>query len=288
MKLVTFSYDGTTRLGALVYRVDREVVIDLHKADSQIPNDMIAFLEMGEGALKLAHKAIPTADGIELSEVRLKAPIARPGKIMCIGLNYSDHAQETGAAIPEYPMVFAKYANTVVGMGDPIVLPKVTQRVDYEAELAFVIGKRARGVPVTKALNYVAGYMPANDVSARDYQRRTSQFTMGKTFDTFAPMGPALVTADEVPNPNSLDIQLTINGEVMQNSNTHNMIFGVAKLVEALSEVMTLDPGDVVLTGTPPGVGDARKPPRYLKEGDVVEITIEKLGTLSNPVVAES
>ena len=167
------------------------------------------------------------------------------------------------------------------------MLPRVTNEVDYEAELGFVIGKTARYVSAANALDYVAGYMPINDVSARDYQNRTSQWTMGKTFDTFAPMGPALVTSDEIPNPGNLKISLTINGETLQNSNTDKLIFGVPQLIEAISEVMTLEPGDIVSTGTPPGVGMARNPKRYMKAGDVVNITIEGLGTLSNPVVSE-
>jgi len=289
MRLVTFTVGGASRLGALVTRNGHDSVIDLNKADASLPADMLGFLSAGDAALKAAQKAVDQAtDGLDLAQVKLQAPVPRPGKILCIGLNYSDHAAETGQAIPQHPIVFSKYANTVIGPGDRIVLPKVSTQVDYEAELGFVIGKRARHVPESDALKYVAGYFPVNDVSARDYQMRTSQWTMGKTFDTFAPMGPALVTADEIADPHDLDIRLTINGEVLQDSNTRNLIFGIPKLVAALSEVMTLDPGDVVLTGTPPGVGMARKPPRWLKPGDVVEITIEGLGTLTNPVAAES
>ena len=223
-----------------------------------------------------------------LSSVKLNAPVPHPGKILCIGLNYSDHAAETGQPLPAFPVVFAKYSNTVISPGESIVLPKVTDQVDYEAELGFVIGKRGRYISEADALDYVAGYLPINDVSARDYQNRTSQWTMGKTFDTFAPMGPALVTADEVPDPHHLSIRLTIGDEVLQDSNTDKLIFNVPQLVASLSEVMTLEPGDVVSTGTPPGVGFARKPPRFLKAGDVVSVIIEKLGTLTNPVVDES
>jgi len=183
--------------------------------------------------------------------------------------------------------VFSKYSNTVIATGDSIVLPNVSNEVDYEAELGFVIGKTAHHVSAADALDYVAGYMPINDVSARDYQTRISQWTMGKTFDTFAPMGPALVTSDEIADAGNLKIKLTINGEVLQDSNTNKLIFGIPQLVEALTEVMTLEAGDVVSTGTPPGVGMARNPKRYMKAGDVVDITIEGLGTLSNPVVGE-
>lgn len=288
MKLVTFVYNGATRFGALHPFEGKEKVIDLHQIDANIPNDIITFLEAGDSARSLAQKALEkAAGGLDLSAVKLKAPIPRPGKIICIGLNYADHAAESGLPIPDFPVVFAKYANTVIGQGDSIVLPKVSKEVDYEAELGFVIGKRGRYIAEKDALNYIAGYLPVNDVSARDYQMRTSQWTMGKTFDTFAPMGPALVTTDEIPDPQNLDIKLTINGEVLQNSNTKQLIFGIAQLVSSLSEVITLEPGDIVSTGTPPGVGAARKPQRFLQPGETVDVYIEKLGTLSNPVIAE-
>lgn len=288
MKLVTFVHEGTTRIGALIVSDGQERVVDFSQADPGLPSDMIALLQGGAAALSAANQAVAAATkSVLLSEVTLLAPIPRPGKIICIGLNYRDHAAETGQPIPDYPIVFAKYANTVIATGDSIVLPHVTDQVDYEAELGFVIGKTARHVAAAQALDYVAGYLPVNDVSARDYQTRISQWTMGKTFDTFAPMGPALVTSDEIPDAGNLDISLTINGEVLQNSNTRELIFGVAQLVEALSEVMTLEPGDVVSTGTPPGVGMARNPKRYMRPGDTVNVTIEGLGTLSNPVVAE-
>jgi acylpyruvate hydrolase len=286
MKLVTFTHNGNTRLGAL--RGGQEIV-DLNQADSRLPADILAFLEAGERALKLAGDAIVQAkQTIPLTSVKLNAPIPRPGKILCIGLNYADHAAESGQPIPQFPVVFAKYGNTVISPGESIVLPRVSQQVDYEAELGFVIGKRGRYISEADALSYVAGYLPINDVSARDYQNRTSQWTMGKTFDTFAPIGPALVTSDEVPDPHNLKISLTIGDEVLQDSNTKQLIFGIPQLVASLSEVMTLEPGDVVSTGTPPGVGFAQKPPRFLKPGDVVSVIIEGLGTLTNPVVGES
>lgn len=288
MKLVTFSHNGATRLGALQTQNGHQVVIDLRQAKPMLPGDMLAFLEAGDRALEAAQRALDQAtDSLELAQIKLLAPIPRPGKFIAIGLNYSDHAAEAGLPIPQYPVVFSKYANAIIGPGEPIILPKVSNQVDYEAELGFVIGKRARYVSERDAMSYIAGYLPINDVSARDYQNRTSQWTIGKTFDTFAPLGPALVTADEIPNPQDLAIRLTINGEVLQDSNTCNLIFGIPQLVAALSEVMTLEPGDVVSTGTPPGVGMARKPPRWLKPGDVVNVEIEGLGTLTNPVVAE-
>ncbi len=288
MKLVTFVHNGNTRIGALVSKDGQDRVVDFQKADPSLPTDMITFLEGGAATLAAAQKAVDgAAESLPLSTVKILAPIPRPGKIICIGLNYSDHAAETGQPIPKYPIVFSKYANTVIATGEAIVLPRVSNEVDYEAELGFVIGKTARNIPAAQALDYVAGYMPINDVSARDYQTRISQWTMGKTFDTFAPMGPALVTSDEAGDSGNLKISLTINGEVLQDSNTNQLIFGIPQLVEALSEVMTLEPGDIVSTGTPPGVGMARNPKRYMKPGDVVDITIENLGTLSNPVIAE-
>jgi acylpyruvate hydrolase len=287
MKLVTFTHDGKTHLGVLRSQDGTDVVVDLNEAQPSLPTDMIAFLAAGDSARKLAEQAL-SGKSYPLASVKLHAPIPRPGKIICIGLNYSDHAAETGQAIPSYPVVFAKYANTVIASGEAIVLPKATSQVDYEAEIGFVIGRQARHVSEADALSFVAGYLAINDVSARDYQFFTSQWTIGKTFDTFAPMGPALVTTDEVPDPHNLNIRLTIGSEVLQDSNTRNLIFGIPRLVASLSEVMTLEPGDVVSTGTPPGVGMARKPQRWLRPGETVEIYVEKVGTLSNPVIAEA
>lgn len=288
MKLVTFEMNNATRIGAIVTRDGEEKVIDLRQMDPSLPGDMLSLLKAGKATLAKVRTALEKAENsINLTAVKLKAPILNPGKIICIGLNYSDHAAESGLPLPDHPIVFAKYQNTIIGPGDAIILPNVTREVDYEAELGFVIGKSGRYIPESEALDYVAGYLPINDVSARDYQTRTSQWTMGKTFDTFAPMGPALVTSDEIANPQNLNIRLLIGDEVMQDSNTNKLIFGIAKLVSDLSEVMTLEPGDIVSTGTPPGVGAARKPQVFLKAGDVVHVEIEGLGILSNPVVSE-
>jgi 2-keto-4-pentenoate hydratase/2-oxohepta-3-ene-1,7-dioic acid hydratase in catechol pathway len=220
---------------------------------------------------------------------RLHAPVPNPSKIVCIGLNYRDHAIEGGKAIPTEPVVFGKFTNTVIGHGSPIHLPRVSQKVDYEAELVVVIGRRGRDIDPADAMQYVAGFTIGHDVSARDWQFRGEerQWIIGKTFDTFAPMGPHLVTTDEAPDPNNMPIRLRLNGETMQNSNTKEFIFPVPTLLAHLSKVMTFEPGDVIFTGTPPGVGSARKPPVYLKDGDVVEVEIEGLGVLRNPVVAE-
>jgi len=291
MRLVTFLVNGQARLGALLPASNDQQIVDLNRADSRIPDNMIAFLEAGQPAQALAQQALatpPAAAVVERTAVKLKAPVPRPGKIICLGLNYRDHAIESGLAIPTYPVVFAKFANVVIGPGEAIVLPKISQEVDYEAEFGVVIGKRGRAIAESDALSYVAGYLPFHDVSARDYQNRTSQWVIGKTFDTFGPMGPALVTADEVPDPHDLNIQLSIGGEVLQSSNIRHLIFPVEQIIYHLSAIMTLEPGDVIATGTPAGVGTSRTPKRYLKAGDVVRIEIERLGTLENPVVAEA
>ena len=224
---------------------------------------------------------------LPLASTKLLAPIPRPPKLICVGLNYRDHAAECGLAIPTAPTIFNKFPNTVIGPGDPIVLPRNSSQPDYEAEFAFVIGKGGRHIPADRWREHVFGYMNLNDVSARDFQMATSQWLMGKTFDTFAPTGPWLVTADEIADPHRLAIRMTVSGEVLQESNTSNLIFGVPELIEHLSSVVTLEPGDIVSTGTPGGVGFVRKPPRYLRPGDECIVEVEGLGRLHNPVVAE-
>jgi len=229
----------------------------------------------------------PWGEIVKAADVSLRAPLQRPPKIICVGLNYREHALESKMAIPEVPTIFAKFPNVAIGCHEPIVLPKNSTQPDYEAEMAFVIGKRGRHVPAEQWQEYVFGYTNFNDVSARDFQMRTSQWMIGKTFDTFAPMGPAIVTADEVPDPHALDISTTIGGEVLQHSNTNDLIFKIPELIAFLSSVFTLEPGDVIATGTPSGVGFARKPPRWLKAGEEVIVRVEGLGELRNPVVAE-
>jgi len=214
------------------------------------------------------------------------APVPRPGKLICIGLNYRDHATESNMPIPERPVVFSKFATAVIAPGEPVVLPTISSQVDYEAELAVVIGRRARNVRSSQALDYVLGYTCFNDISARDLQFADGQWQRGKSCDTFAPMGPTIVTADTVPDPHKLSIKLVLNGKTMQDSNTDQFIFGVPELIEFLSQTITLEPGDVIATGTPPGVGFARKPPVFLKPGDKMEVVIESVGWLNNPVIA--
>jgi 2-keto-4-pentenoate hydratase/2-oxohepta-3-ene-1,7-dioic acid hydratase in catechol pathway len=247
--------------------------------------DLFGRLSADDRALEALRRAGAVMD---LSAVRLLAPVPRPGKVVCIGLNYRDHARESGMAIPERPVVFSKFSTSVIGPERPVVTPAISAQVDYEAELAVVIGRCARRVPKESALDHVLGYTNFNDVSARDLQFADSQWQRGKSCDTFGPMGPYLVTADEVKDPHRLAIRLRLNGQTMQDSNTDQLIFGIAELIAFLTESITLEPGDVIATGTPPGVGFARKPPVFLKPGDVMEVEVEGLGVLRNPVSGEA
>jgi 2-keto-4-pentenoate hydratase/2-oxohepta-3-ene-1,7-dioic acid hydratase in catechol pathway len=290
MYLVTFAYQGQSHLGARVARGDRRYVLDLHAAQLDLPDEIIAFLRAGEPALRLARQALDTAPDHALrpeEDVRLLAPVPRPGKIICLGHNYFDHMGSGRTEPPEFPTFFCKTVNTIIGSGEPIVLPRVSEQVDYEAELAVIIGRCARHVPIDRALDYVAGYSILNDVSARDYQKRTSQWMIGKSFDTFGPFGPALVTTDEIPNPHELELTLTLNELERQHTNTRHMIFSIPTLIAYLSEVMTLEPGDVISTGTPAKINGEPGVPLFMKPGDTVTIRIDKIGELSNPVVVE-
>jgi 2-keto-4-pentenoate hydratase/2-oxohepta-3-ene-1,7-dioic acid hydratase in catechol pathway len=253
-------------------------------------DSVLAVIAGGADALDRVRrwlKTPPPGEPFDPERTRLPAPVPRPPKIICIGLNYSDHAAESNLPIPSTPTVFAKFHTAVTGHRHPIVLPKSSAKPDYEAEFAVVIGQGGRYIPEERWREHVFGYTIVNDVSARDFQMATTQWMIGKTFDTFAPIGPAIVTADEIADPHALDISLTLNGEVMQRSNTRHLIFGVPKLIAFLSSVFTLEPGDIISTGTPSGVGFARKPPRWLKPGDEMVVRVEGLGELVNPVVAE-
>jgi 2-keto-4-pentenoate hydratase/2-oxohepta-3-ene-1,7-dioic acid hydratase in catechol pathway len=232
-------------------------------------------------------ETLPRGSVLPRESVVIGPPVPRPGKIVCVGLNYRDHAAESNMPVPSSPVTFSKYVTAVIGPGQPIRLPKVSTQVDYEAELAIVIGRRTRHVPVERAFDHVLGYMNLNDVSARDLQFADGQWQRGKSCDTFAPMGPYIVTRDAAGDPHALRIQCRVNGRTLQDSSTNQLIFGVDRVVSFLSETVTLEPGDVIATGTPPGVGFARKPPIFLAPGDVVEIEVEGLGVLSNPVVAD-
>lgn len=307
MKLINYTAAGYTRAGAIV----EEQVIDLNfayqaqlKAEGKyryeeianafVPNNTDELYQGGKESIELAQGAIdfalanPTSFNKQLvyalADVKVEAPVIKPGKIICVGHNFRKHIQEMGRDIPSNPVIFAKYANTILGPQDEIPFYPISEQLDYEAEFTFVIGKQARNVAEADALDYVAGYTITNDVTYRDIQRRTLQWLQGKTVDGSAPMGPYLVTSDELYDPSGLSMVLKVNGEVRQDTNTDDFVFNVPQLVSFLSGLMTLEPGDVVLTGTPGGVGVAMDPPSFLKDGDVVTIEVDKIGTLSNKV----
>lgn len=304
MRLATFLQGGEGRLGALV----GEFLVDLSRARSALypakpplPGDMLAFLEAGEQTWKMADELIrclgqsPDRAGLErmagvgavfpASEVRLLAPIPAPSKVVAIGQNYWDHCLEQKLEPPEKPIIFAKFSTSVIGPGESITWdPALTDQVDYEVELAVVIGKRARNVPKEKAYDYVFGYTVGNDISARDLQFGDKQWVRGKSLDTFCPLGPYLVSRDEVPNPHNLPLRCAVNGRVLQDSSTSRMIFDLPTLVSFITAAFTLLPGDVILTGTPDGVGVFRKPQLFLHPGDHVVAEVEGLGRLENPV----
>jgi len=285
MKFVTFRRDGRAAEPGVV---SGERVVSLSGAGYA---DLASLLAHGAEAMAKIENWVynPPPDAVAmLANVQLLAPIPRPNKLLCVGLNYRDHAIESKMEIPKVPTIFNKFATAVIGPGDNIVLPAASTQPDYEAEFAFVIGKGGRYIPASRWQDHVFGYTIVNDVSARDFQLATTQWLMGKTFDTFAPMGPWIVSADEITDPHALDIRITVSGEVLQNSNTRELIFKIPELIEYLSSVFTLEPGDVVSTGTPAGVGFARKPPRLLQPGDECVVYVQGIGELKNPVVAEA
>jgi 2-keto-4-pentenoate hydratase/2-oxohepta-3-ene-1,7-dioic acid hydratase in catechol pathway len=308
MKLVAYEKDRGNRLGLML----GEGVLDLAnafqalKASSQggdefadfvMPADMLSFLQSGEEATQAARATLEwyqrqegqlTAqlETLDVSTLNLRPPLPNPGKIVCVGLNYLDHCMEQNIEIPQKPVLFAKFPSSVIGTGDPITWPAgLTDQVDYEAELAVIIGRKARQVLAEQAYAVVAGYTIVNDVSARDLQFGDGQWVRGKSLDTFCPMGPALVTRDEIPDPQDLNVQCWVDTTLMQNSNTRLMIFKIPELIEFITRGTTLYPGDVICTGTPDGVGAFRKPPIFLEAGNTVKVAIETLGELINPVV---
>jgi len=284
MKLVTFTHGGTTRIGAIV----AEEVVDVSGHGRDVPHDMLTFLTQGEKALNQARDVCASGRGrLALADVRLEAPLRRPPKILAVGLNYRDHIEETGLPMPEVPMIFNKQSTAVIGPGGAIYRPKDSVQLDYEGELGVVIGKQCRRVPQDKAATVIAGYTIVNDVSVRDWQMRSATTTMGKSWDTHCPLGPYIVTTDEVPDPHRLDLKTWVNGELRQNSNTKHLIFNCFDIVAHLSTAFTLEPGDVIATGTPSGVILGMDPKIWLKPGDVVRIAIDQLGVLENPVVDE-
>ncbi len=316
MRLVTFSARGQTRLGA----IEGEWVIDVNRAAQAhaAGNDpgallppacppswgaMRQFLAGGDQAMAHARKVVGAtrsaladpkaahtlqADGAawRRDEIRLLPPVPEPPKILCVGRNYAEHAREGGSEPPELPIWFGRFPHSLLAPGAPYVLPRASTQVDYEGELTAVIGRPGRDIPEARALEHVAGYTIFNDISIRDYQRRTTQWMIGKNFDRSGPLGPALVTRDEVPDPQALTLTVDVSGERMQEAGTATMIFSVAHLIADISRVMTLEPGDLIVTGTPSGVGFARKPPRWLRAGDVVRVAITDLGVLETPIVA--
>lgn len=279
MKLATFTHAGRTRIG----RVDGDRILDLTAAG--LPGDMLGLLEGGAELMQRA--AAASGASLALADVTLSAPVLRPPKILAVGLNYKDHIEETGLETPKFPMFFNKQSTAAHGPYTPFHLPRVSDKLDYEGELGFIIGRRCRHVPRARAHEVIAGFTVCNDVSVRDWQMRAQTFTLGKSFDTHAPFGPYLVTSDEVGDPHTLDLKTWVNGELRQNSNTRHLVFDCYEQIETLTAAFTLEPGDLVLTGTPSGVGIGFDPKRFLKAGDVVRIEIAKLGHIENAVVAE-
>jgi 2-keto-4-pentenoate hydratase/2-oxohepta-3-ene-1,7-dioic acid hydratase in catechol pathway len=303
MKLVTYRFGKNISIGAVVGNdvLDLNAAFKAHLGDSfksvkAAPLDMLGFLDLGSKGLVEAKKAMKAAEGSKylapLKKAKLMAPIPRPRKnIVCLGLNYAEHVKEGskgGAApnLPPVPIYFTKPPTAVTGPYDNIIYPKVTEKLDYEAELAFVIGKKGKNIPEEKVYDYIAGYMAFDDISARDLQSKHQQWYRGKSLDTFAPMGPWIVTRDEVGDPQDLDLWCKVNGEERQHTNTSDMIFNLKKIVATLSAGITLEVGDIFATGTPSGVGMAH-PLGLLKPGDIVEVGVEKIGSIKNKVVAE-
>ncbi len=283
MNLATFTHEGMTRIGV----VKGDEIVDLAAAAPDLPREMVGLLELGPEALTAAHAALARGPRVPLAEARLEAPIARPPKFLAVGLNYADHVAESGLEPPKHPTIFNKQSTCVTGPSDPIHVPRASHVVDYEGELGFVIGRRCRHVARDDASDVIAGYLVVNDVTVRDWQLRTPTWTMGKSFDTHGPIGPWIVTSDELRDPHQLRLRTWVNGELRQESNTKQLIFDCFALVEHFSTAFTLEPGDIVATGTPSGVGIVRKPPLLLRDGDVVRIEIEGIGAIENPVIDE-
>lgn len=283
MKLATFTKDNKTRVGAVV----GEEIVD-STGNTFIPSQMNEFLADAEGSKIALQQLIDSGHHrFALADVKIEAPIPRPSKYLAVSLNYADHIEETGKEKPEYPTFFNKQIGCIIGSGSAIHRPRVSEKLDYEGELALVIGKCCRHVPRNRAADVIGGYLAANDVSVRDWQIRSPTWTLGKSFDTHGPTGPWIVTPDEIGNPHNLDIKTWVNDTLRQSSNTRHLIFDCYVLVEYLSTVMTLEPGDIIATGTSSGVGVMMKPRGYMKPGDVVRVEIEKIGVLENPVIEE-
>ena len=283
MKLVTFSHEGATRIGV----AEGDTVADVTAVAKEIPTEMTAFLAAGKGSMDRVRALMKSAPRIPLAQARLKSPVLRPPEFLAVGLNYADHVAETGRDKPYFPLFFNKQSSCVNGPYDPIHLPRASSWLDYEGELGFVIGRRCRHVPRARAHEVIAGYLIVNDVSVRDWQRRSQTMTLGKSFDTHGPCGPWIVTPDELGDPHTLELRTLVNGEERQHSNTRNLFFDCFEQIETLSTVFTLEPGTIISTGTPAGVAGAMKPPKWLKAGDVVRVEIERIGYIENKVIDE-
>jgi 2-keto-4-pentenoate hydratase/2-oxohepta-3-ene-1,7-dioic acid hydratase in catechol pathway len=284
MKFVTFDRQDSTRIGVLT----DEGVLDLSTCGIELPDDMLSLIELREEGLDRVRKAIDKGGEIvSMDEVRLRQPVIRPPKILAIALNYAEHIAESATQKPAVQMWFNKQSTCANGPYDPIALPVASDKLDYEGELGIIIGKRCRHVPKERAHEVIYGYTVVNDVSVRDWQRAAQTFQIGKSFDTHGPFGPYIVTPDEVGDPQDLDLKTIVNGEVRQDSNTKHMIYKIDEQIAHLTTAFTLEPGDLLVTGTPSGVGAAMDPPSFLKEGDVVRVEIEKVGAIENPVQRE-
>ncbi|HQU81622.1 MAG TPA: fumarylacetoacetate hydrolase family protein [Pyrinomonadaceae bacterium] len=287
MKIVTFKDTKKSekyRIGTLISPDEILELTSLISVEGLTAQQILECFDLENGLFTAEKMNVGSLKKISRKSVEICAPVPRPGKIICVGLNYRDHAEESGMAIPKSPIIFSKFSSCAIGANEAILLPEKSEQVDYEAELAIVIGRKAKNVKCADAMNYVFGYTNFNDVSARDFQFADGQWQRGKSCDTFAPLGEFIATTDEIPDPHDLQIQFRLNGETLQNSNTDQLIFKIPEIIEFLSNSITLEPGDIIATGTPPGVGFARKPPIFLKDGDVAEVEIEGLGILSNAV----
>lgn len=294
LRLVTFDLLGT-QTRKIGIHVDKHIV-DITKADASLPQDARSFLAGGASVLARTAKIVESgAHRIPESSVRIRAPIYNPEKVVCVGLNYREHAKESNMAIPPEPVLFSKFPNAIIGTGENIVKPNQTKELDYEVELVLVIGKEGKNIPRAQALQYIGGYTVGNDVSARDWQLRKpgAQWMVGKTWDTFAPIGPSILLnpllytpADTTFNPNNLNVRCILNGQTVQNSNTKDFIFDIGAMIEYISQIVTLKPGDLIFTGTPQGVGMGRKPQLWMQAGDKVRCEIDELGAIENTVVS--
>ncbi len=287
MRIMTFQHHDDQRLGVR----DGGDVIDLSQASPDLPSELVDLIQLGQSGLDLVRKAIDNADQsarISLSDIRFLPPTRRAGKIICLGLNYADHAAEGGHQKPEYPSFFMRGSTSLVAHEAPILRPVCSEQLDYEAEMVVIIGRTARHVSEADALDHVWGYSVFNEASIREYQRKTAQWTIGKNFDSTGGFGPEVVTADEIsPGGKGLRIQTRLNGEILQDASTSDMLFDVAETIRLLTECLTLEPGDILVMGTPSGVGHARTPQLWMKAGDVCEIEIETIGLLRNPIEDE-